>query len=86
MCIRDSGYWTNVATDGKLPENPEDFLAGATQNPGSWWPHGNAWVTGLPGGSAKAKARNPAAALLKVIEDAPGSFVKFRLDAQKKTK
>jgi len=80
------GYWTNDATDGDLPENPEDFLAGATQNPGSWWTHWNAWVTGLPGGSAKVKARDPAAGPLKVLEDAPGTFVKFRLDAQKKPK
>ena len=31
-------------------------------------------------------ARNPEAGSLKVIEDAPGSYVKFRLDAQKKKK
>jgi polyhydroxyalkanoate synthase len=80
------GYWTNDATDGQLPENPEDFLAGATQNPGSWWTHWNQWVSSLPGGSAKVKARKPDAGALKVIEDAPGSYVKFRLDAQKKVK
>jgi polyhydroxyalkanoate synthase len=80
------GYWTNDATDGNLPESPEDFLAGATQNPGSWWTHWNQWVTSLPGGSAKVKARKPEDGTLKVIEDAPGAYVKFRLDAQKKTK
>ena len=78
------GYWTNDATDGNLPESPEDFLAGATQNAGSWWTHWNQWVTGLPGGSAKVKARKPEDGTLKVIEDAPGSYVKFRLDTQKK--
>src|SRR5574343_599234 len=78
------GYWTNDATDGDLPESPEDFLAGATQNAGSWWTHWNQWVTSLPGGSAKVKARKPEDGALKVIEDAPGSYVKFRLDAQKK--
>ena len=45
------GFWTNDATDGNLPESPEDFLAGATQNAGSWWTHWNQWVTSLPGGS-----------------------------------
>ncbi|HEX5802114.1 MAG TPA: class I poly(R)-hydroxyalkanoic acid synthase, partial [Azospira sp.] len=42
------GFWTNDATDGDLPESPEDFLAGATQNAGSWWTHWNQWVTALP--------------------------------------
>ncbi|RIX48438.1 MAG: class I poly(R)-hydroxyalkanoic acid synthase [Rhodocyclales bacterium GT-UBC] len=78
------GYWTNDATDGNLPESPEDFLAGATQNAGSWWTHWHQWVTSLPGGSAKVKARKPEDGSLKVIEAAPGSYVKFRLDAQKK--
>jgi len=77
------GYWTNEATDGNLPESPEDFLAGATQHAGSWWTHWNEWVTTLPGGSAKVKARQPEAGPLKVIEPAPGSYVKFRLDAKK---
>ncbi|OMG56236.1 class I poly(R)-hydroxyalkanoic acid synthase [Azonexus hydrophilus] len=78
------GYWTNDATDGNLPESPEDFLAGATQNAGSWWTHWDKWVTSLPGGSAKVPARQPDAGALKVIEAAPGSYVKFRLDTQKK--
>lgn len=78
------GFWTNDATDGDLPESPEDFLAGATQNAGSWWTHWHQWVTSLPGGSATVKARQPADGALKVIEDAPGAYVKFRLDAQKK--
>ncbi len=80
------GYWTNDATDGNLPEDPQDFLAGATQNPGSWWTHWNEWLTSLPGGSAKVKARNAEDGPLAVIEPAPGSYVKFRLDAQKKKK
>jgi polyhydroxyalkanoate synthase len=78
------GYWTNDATDGNLPESPEDFLAGATQNAGSWWTHWNQWLTALPGGAAKVKARKPEDGALKVIEDAPGAYVKFRLDAKKK--
>ncbi len=80
------GYWVNDATDGNLPESPEDFLAGATQNAGSWWTHWQSWVTGLSGGSAMVPARSPAKGNLKVLEDAPGAYVKFRLDAQKKAK
>ena len=80
------GYWVNDASDGNLPESPDDFLAGATQNAGSWWTHWHAWVTGLPGGSAQVPARVPGKGKLKVIEEAPGSYVKFRLDSQKKAK
>ncbi|HRE17726.1 MAG TPA: class I poly(R)-hydroxyalkanoic acid synthase [Rhodocyclaceae bacterium] len=73
-------YYTNDATDNNLPENPEDFLSGATQNPGSWWTHWNEWMVGLTGGNAKVTARKVTGG----IEDAPGSFASFRLDAPKK--
>jgi polyhydroxyalkanoate synthase len=75
------GYWVNDATDGKLPENPEDFLAGASFHPGSWWTHWHGWLTGLKGGGAKVPAREPGGGVLPALEDAPGSYVKFRLDA-----
>lgn len=74
------GYWTN----DELPASSDDFLSGATQNAGSWWTHWQQWVTGQTGGSAMVEARVPGAGALKVIEDAPGSFVKFRLDKAKK--
>lgn len=61
------GYWINEATDGNLPESPEDFLAGATQHAGSWWTHWHDWVTTLPGGDAKVKARPADAGPLKVF-------------------
>lgn len=75
------GYWINDAA--KLPATAEEFLQGATQNPGSWWTDWNAWTTGLDGGK-QVPARKPGRGGLKVIEDAPGSYVKFRLDTQKK--
>jgi len=73
-------YYTNDATDNNLPENPDDFLSGATQNPGSWWTHWNEWMVGLAGGNVKVPARKVTGG----IEDAPGSFASFRLDAPKK--
>jgi len=75
------GYWTNDA----LPATADEFLAGATQNPGSWWSDWQQWLGALPGGDKKVPARVPGAGNLKVLDDAPGSFVKFRLDKQKKT-
>ncbi|MBS1229080.1 MAG: Poly(R)-hydroxyalkanoic acid synthase, class [Proteobacteria bacterium] len=70
------GFWTNE----ELPESADDFLAGATPNPGSWWTDWQRWVTDQVGGTEKVAARQPGAGQLKVIEDAPGSYVKFRLD------
>jgi polyhydroxyalkanoate synthase len=71
-------YWIN----DKLADTADDWLAGATQQPGSWWTDWQAWITKLD--DAKVPARNPAKGKLKVLEDAPGSYVKFRLDTQKK--
>ena len=74
------GYWTNET----LPATADEFLSTATQNAGSWWTDWHQWVTALPNGDKKVPARAPGAGALKVLEDAPGAFVKFRLDKQKK--
>ncbi|MRR49464.1 MAG: class I poly(R)-hydroxyalkanoic acid synthase [Rhodocyclaceae bacterium] len=74
------GYWLNDS--GKLAETADDWFGTTTQHPGSWWTDWQAWITGMD--DAKVPARDPAKGKLKVIEDAPGSFAKFRLDAQKK--
>jgi polyhydroxyalkanoate synthase len=67
------GYWTNE----NLPADPEAWLAGAEQHPGSWWPHWAEWLSQHAGG--KVKARVPGrTGRLKAIEDAPGSYVKAR--------
>ena len=76
------GYWTNE----DLPEDADDFLKGATQNPGSWWTDWQQWLLSQTNGEKKVAARTPGDGPLKVLEDAPGSYVKFRLDAQKKAK
>ena len=78
------GYWINEATDGKLPASSDDFVAGAEFQSGSWWPHWHGWMTGQAGGGAKVPARKPGSGKLDIIEAAPGSYVKFRLDATKK--
>jgi polyhydroxyalkanoate synthase len=72
------GYWLN----DKLGETADHWLEDAKQQPGSWWTDWQQWVTKLD--DTKVAARNPAKGKLKVIEDAPGSFAKFRLDTQKK--
>ena len=69
------GYWLNPAP--KLPAAPDEWFAGAQQHEGSWWVNWQEWVTGH--GSDKVAARDPAGGALKALEEAPGSFVKFRL-------
>ena len=72
------GYWVNPAA--KLPETGEAWLEGAQQNAGSWWTDWQAWVTGHD--AAQVDPRDPAKGKLKALEDAPGSFVKARVDVK----
>jgi polyhydroxyalkanoate synthase len=65
-------HWTNPA----LPDKVEDWIAGATEHPGSWWPVWAAWLAEKSG--PMVPARDPAKGPLKPIEDAPGSFVKVK--------
>ncbi|HEX4735971.1 MAG TPA: alpha/beta fold hydrolase [Allosphingosinicella sp.] len=67
------GYWIN----DDLPESAEAWMAGAQKREGSWWPHWHEWLT--QGGAAeKVPAREPGAGELKVLEPAPGSYVRDR--------
>jgi len=69
-------YWTNPA----LTEEADEWLNTAQKHPGSWWPDWAEWIAQY--GGDKVPARKPGDGKLKVIEDAPGSFAKFRLDVQ----
>jgi polyhydroxyalkanoate synthase len=72
-------YWTN----SNLVEGADAWLSESTQHPGSWWPDWDMWVATFAG--EKVAARIPGSGELTVLEDAPGSFVKARLDAPKAT-
>ncbi len=65
-------HWTNA----KNPKDPEAWFAGAEEHPGSWWPEWTKWIGRKSG--AKVPARSPGDGKLKVIEDAPGSYVKVK--------
>jgi len=71
------GYWLNPAA--KLAESADAWFEGAVQQAGSWWTDWQAWVTAHE--PEQVPARDPAKGKLKAIEEAPGSFVKIRLDA-----
>jgi polyhydroxyalkanoate synthase len=66
-------YWTNT----KKPKNPDVWIAGATEEPGSWWTDWQKWVEKFAG--KQIEPRQPGAGKLKVIEEAPGAYVKNRL-------
>jgi polyhydroxyalkanoate synthase len=68
------GYWTN----DELPDTHEAWLEGATQNEGSWWPHWQAWMTdnGYVDADKQVPARQPGEGELKILEPAPGRYVK----------
>jgi polyhydroxyalkanoate synthase len=68
------GYWTNDDT----PAQPEAWLADATANEGSWWTDWAGWVAKFNGKSVPA--RTPGDGKLTVLEDAPGSYVRARVD------
>ncbi len=71
-------YWTN----GVLPESPEAWFESATQRPGSWWEDWQAWIDAQNAGEPKVPARVPGDGALPVLEDAPGSYARLRLEAK----
>jgi polyhydroxyalkanoate synthase len=74
-------YWINP----ELAQTSEEWLEKATRHEGSWWNDWQAWMDKNNGG-VKVAARVPGDGKLKVIEDAPGSYVSLRLEAEKKAK
>ena len=66
-------YWTNPSAS--LPANSEAWLHGATEHPGSWWADWNKWLAQHGGGMVAARS-NYGNAQYKVIEPAPGRYVK----------
>lgn len=70
------GYWTR--SDNALPEAGEEWQQGSTQHNGSWWTDWQTWATTL--NSDSVEARDPAKGKLPILEDAPGAYVKMRLD------
>jgi polyhydroxyalkanoate synthase len=68
-------YWTN----DKKVKSLAEFVAGATETKGSWWPDWVQWLEKLDDRRVKAKgARVPGKGKLKAIEDAPGRYVRQR--------
>jgi len=68
-------YWSNP----NLPANPDDWLAGAQQHPGSWWSRWSGWLAERGGVSVPARVE-PGNSDYPAIEPAPGRYVCQRCD------
>jgi len=62
-------HWTNNA----LPPTFEEWLNRAEEHPGSWWPVWDAWLA--PRSGEKIPAPKPGDSELRVLGDAPGTYV-----------
>jgi polyhydroxyalkanoate synthase len=70
-------YWTNDAFGKKGGEKTIDaWKKGSSEHPGSWWPDWDKWLAKLSGD--KVPARQPGDGKLKVLGDAPGTYVKIK--------
>jgi polyhydroxyalkanoate synthase len=67
-------YWVGA---GDLHENHEEWLASATQVPGSWWPRWSAWLANRSGDEVPAPKKTGSRAYPE-LEPAPGSYVRAR--------
>ena len=68
-------YWTG----GKQGDDPEQWLASASETPGSWWNHWIKWLD-PKGGKAIAARRKLGNRKYPVVEPAPGRYVKVRAE------
>ena len=66
-------YWTN----DQWPAKSADWLAGAKQQPGSWWTDWAQWAAGHAG--EPVAARKPGSKRYPALEDAPGSYARQRI-------
>ncbi len=67
------GYWTY----SRKVKSPDSWYEKATHHEGSWWPEWKSWLEKHAG--PQVPAREPGAGKLAVLEPAPGSYVKSRL-------
>ncbi|CAH2396074.1 class I poly(R)-hydroxyalkanoic acid synthase [Mesorhizobium escarrei] len=65
-------YWTG----GKPTGDFDEWLAKATNHPGSWWSHWQRWIEAKD--DSRVPARKPGKHM-KTLGDAPGTYVKVRV-------
>jgi polyhydroxyalkanoate synthase len=62
-------YWTNGPVEGELT----DWIAGAKETEGTWWPYWFSWVEKQA--PKRVPARDPASGKLPPLAEAPGTYV-----------
>ena len=72
-------YWTNDAKVKAAPAPADNWLQGATEHVGSWWPEWSKFLADNGGKAIKAPAKL-GNAKYKPVEPAPGRYVKVRAD------
>ncbi len=68
-------HW--IREDGKLPKSVDQWLTGATEHKGSWWTDWSEWLA-TQAGKQIAAPKSYGKGKHKVIEPAPGSYVKAK--------
>lgn len=68
-------FWTN----DKTPADPEQWLAGSVKHDGSWWTDWDKWIK-KQNGKALIDARVPGDGKLKILCDAPGTYVSMKAE------
>ena len=66
-------YWLN---DNIKDMSLADWIKGAEEHKGSWWPNWREWLGAID--TEEVPARKPGSDALPPIEDAPGSYVRVR--------
>ncbi len=69
-------HW--VREDGKFPSDVNDWIAGSTELPGSWWDDWSGWLKTHAGKQVAAPKAYGKGAKYKAIEPAPGRYVKAK--------
>ena len=72
-------FWVNESAGRNSPTTPAEWMAGAVEKKGSWWPE---WAQFLAehGGNDVAPPAQPGSSGYPPIEAAPGRYVKARAD------
>jgi polyhydroxyalkanoate synthase subunit PhaC len=65
-------FWTGGKPGGDFAE----WMAKATEHPGSWWPHWQEWIEDQDDRRAPAR---PLGRKMRALADAPGEYVKVRV-------
>lgn len=69
-------HW--IGSGRRRPRSLDEWLEGAEERPGSWWPDWRRWTSRHSG--RRVAARVPGEGGLAPIEPAPGSYVRVRCD------